>query len=131
MAIKIHPIQDRLRHGKSIPLVKEKHHAVDLPEAKGKFQGLCNVRACLAPGAVFYNSGSRAYYCRECALAIHDASRMNLDWMHERMIQLETTRPSITMEEVETVEDIEHLYNCRAEAKMALQWAQWQQRRLS
>ena len=37
------------------------------PALKGKKNGNCNRTACQAPGAVFYNKGTRAYYCRRCA----------------------------------------------------------------
>lgn len=40
---------------------------------KGKKAGSCNRRACQKPGAVFYNRGSYAYYCGECARLINDA----------------------------------------------------------
>jgi hypothetical protein len=40
---------------------------------KGKKAGSCNRRACQKPGAVFYNRGSYAYYCGDCARLINDA----------------------------------------------------------
>jgi hypothetical protein len=42
---------------------------------KGVSGGLCNRIACLKPGAVFYNSSTRAYYCPECAAKINYWSR--------------------------------------------------------
>lgn len=38
---------------------------------KGVYGKNCNVTRCQKPGAVFYNFGSRAYYCRSCAEAIN------------------------------------------------------------
>lgn len=37
------------------------------PADKGKFGGHCNMSSCLAPGADWYNHGSNAYYCEDCA----------------------------------------------------------------
>ena len=37
---------------------------------KGKYLGSCNRRACQKPGADWYNSATRAYYCEECATKI-------------------------------------------------------------
>jgi hypothetical protein len=42
---------------------------------KGVYGGLCNREACQKPGAVFYNSSTRAYYCPECAAKINYWSR--------------------------------------------------------
>lgn len=40
-----------------------------IPETqkKGHYNGLCNRSACLAPGATWYNRGSYAFYCANCA----------------------------------------------------------------
>lgn len=47
-----------------------------MPLDKGKLNGSCNRTACLAPGANWWNKGSRAYYCRACAETInHDGCR--------------------------------------------------------
>lgn len=46
-----------------------------LPKAaKGVKGENCNVTACQRPGAWFYNTGTRAYYCRQCA---QDIARWN------------------------------------------------------
>jgi hypothetical protein len=45
---------------------------------KGKKAGSCNRRACQKPGAVFYNRGSYAYYCRSCADLINGEYRGDL-----------------------------------------------------
>jgi len=42
---------------------------------KGHYNGSCNRRACQKPGARFYNKGTNAYYCAECARLINDACR--------------------------------------------------------
>lgn len=39
--------------------------------AKGTFGGPCNRTACQAPGATYWNSSTRAYYCRKCAALIN------------------------------------------------------------
>ena len=40
------------------------------PELKGVEGGNCNRTACQQPGAVWYNSSTRKYYCRNCAITI-------------------------------------------------------------
>lgn len=40
----------------------------------GVLGGLCNRKACRAPGATWYNSGSYAYYCPSCAFKINEAN---------------------------------------------------------
>lgn len=42
---------------------------------KGKHGGSCNRSACQAPGAMFYNKSTRAYYCYACAKAINAVNR--------------------------------------------------------
>lgn len=43
---------------------------------KGKKNGKCNRSCCLSPvDVVFYNKGSRAYYCPECAMIINDSNK--------------------------------------------------------
>jgi len=37
------------------------------PPNKGKLHGLCNRSACLRPGAAWFNTSTRAYYCGPCA----------------------------------------------------------------
>ena len=36
-------------------------------DTKGRYMGLCNRSACLAPGANWYNQGSLFFYCEDCA----------------------------------------------------------------
>lgn len=38
---------------------------------KGQFMGSCNRTACQAPGADWYNRGTFAYYCEQCARLIN------------------------------------------------------------
>jgi len=40
------------------------------PKLKGVKDGNCNRTACQAPNAIWWNTGTRAYYCRSCAIAI-------------------------------------------------------------
>lgn len=136
MAIKIHPIQERLRQGKNKPQPKNQTAQArniangNHPE-KGLFNGRCNVTACQEPGAVFFNTGSNAYYCSECAADIHAGTRHHLDWLHERMIYLRDDQPEkeLTLDTVETEDDINRFRNRRVEARMAADWARWQERR--
>jgi len=43
----------------------------ELKPDKGRKNGSCNVRACQAPGATFFNKSTRAYYCAGCAKEIN------------------------------------------------------------
>lgn len=43
-------------------------------DAIGTLGGLCNRKACRAPGATWYNHGTRAYYCQPCAFRINDGT---------------------------------------------------------
>lgn len=45
--------------------------APNFPSNKGLKNGSCNRSVCLAPGALYYNSSTRAYYCKECAYQIN------------------------------------------------------------
>ena len=40
------------------------------PKLKGIEGGNCNRTACQAPFAIWYNTGTHAYYCRHCAIVI-------------------------------------------------------------
>jgi hypothetical protein len=42
---------------------------------KGELNGLCNRTACQKPGASWYNSSTRAYYCGDCAEKINHYSK--------------------------------------------------------
>lgn len=50
--------------------------ALDQPEKpdKGLFNGSCNRRACQVPGATYWNSSTRAHYCKTCAYMINRAN---------------------------------------------------------
>lgn len=48
-------------------------------ELKGKRNGNCNVTACQRPGATWWNTSTRAYYCRSCADEINRWSRHDED----------------------------------------------------
>lgn len=44
----------------------------EIKQEKGKhYKGNCNVTTCQRPGAVWWNKGSHAYYCRRCAERIN------------------------------------------------------------
>ena len=43
---------------------------------KGKEGKNCNRTACQAPGAYFFNKGTRAWYCRHCAEQIEASAVM-------------------------------------------------------
>lgn len=131
MAIKIHPLQVRLREGKTKPAPKRQGTDSSLHPQKGLFNGRCNITACQGPGAVFYNTGTDAYYCPECAADIHAGTRHHTDWLNERMIYFKDDQPEkeLTLETVETEDDIYRITNRRIEARMAADWARWQERR--
>jgi len=40
------------------------------PKLKGVKDGNCNRTACQAPNAIWWNTGTRAYYCHHCAITI-------------------------------------------------------------
>lgn len=42
---------------------------------KGKQNGNCNVTACQRPGATWWNTSTRAYYCANCASEINRWSK--------------------------------------------------------
>ncbi len=44
-------------------------------QTKGRFGGLCNRSACLRHEAYWWNRGSRAYYCQDCAHLINSEFR--------------------------------------------------------
>lgn len=45
-----------------------------LNEDKGLEGGSCNRTACQRPKAVYFNTGTRKFYCKSCALLIHRAN---------------------------------------------------------
>lgn len=44
---------------------------------KGLKDGSCNRRTCQAPGATWWNKGTGAYYCKDCARKINSACRFD------------------------------------------------------
>lgn len=56
------------KHPLGVPYVKSPAES----PIKGKYLGLCNRSACLAPGPTWWNTGSRAYYCANCACMINE-----------------------------------------------------------
>jgi hypothetical protein len=59
----------------TIKVETTKPKTIELPEDKGKFEGSCNIRTCLAPNANWYNRGSLAYYCKSCARMLNRVNR--------------------------------------------------------
>ncbi len=56
-------------------LVREEASAKAKATLKGKQDGNCNVTACQKPGATWWNTSTRAYYCLSCARDINYWSR--------------------------------------------------------
>lgn len=71
-------ISDRFDHKRRQRLLDSERAIADeaLLADKGKRGGLCNRSACLAPGAMWFNTSTRAYYCRGCA---HSINRFAID----------------------------------------------------
>ena len=46
---------------------------------KGKEGGSCNRTLCQAPGATWFNHGSRSWYCADCRRDIERANRRDWD----------------------------------------------------
>lgn len=40
--------------------------------SKGLWKGACNRTACQKPGALYFNSSTRKYYCFDCATLINN-----------------------------------------------------------
>lgn len=49
---------------------------------KGQQGGSCNVTACQEPGATWFNTSTRAFYCPSCARKINRAC---IDFREERL----------------------------------------------
>lgn len=63
------------------------------PALKGKKDGNCNRSACQEPGAYFYNTATRAYYCIACARDIRRWGLMDgFDLFPEFDAELERAR---------------------------------------
>jgi hypothetical protein len=55
---------------------RQKASEIRAKELKGARDGNCNRTACQKPGATWWNTGTRAYYCPSCAHMInHDGCR--------------------------------------------------------
>lgn len=55
----------------------------ELKPDKGKRGGSCNRTACQAPGAIWWNRGSRAWYCEGCAILINEFGGMSHAYQDE------------------------------------------------
>lgn len=67
---RVAPVQPRRENGCAYPVAPE-----DFPEDKGIWDGACNRSACLKYPAKWYNRGSYAFYCEECALMLNDVNK--------------------------------------------------------
>lgn len=56
------------------------HQEASREALKGTYLGNCNRTACQAPGAVWWNFGSRSWYCRDCAILLN---RENAKWVKQ------------------------------------------------
>ena len=59
-------------------VIQEEAKRTEKAELKGKKDGNCNVTACQVPGATWWNTGTRAYYCRYCSSEINKWARHDL-----------------------------------------------------
>jgi hypothetical protein len=73
--------------------------ATVMKEAKGKYMQNCNVTACQKPGATWWNSIMKAYYCRSCAWDINRAAVQ----FRDPVFIFETKPVNITVGEEQTV----------------------------
>lgn len=80
--------------------VVQPQSAESVATQKGVKRGACNRSACLAPGAIFFNSGSRAYYCPKCAREINRANGQELCKIVDPDIQEELDRKSAEIRRV-------------------------------
>lgn len=67
---RVAPVQPRRENGCVYPVDPE-----DFPDDKGVWDGACNRSACLKYPALWYNRGSYAFYCEECAHMLNDANK--------------------------------------------------------
>ena len=66
------------RSGPDVRGIKNQYGVIRTEEelkTKGKYGGLCNRSACLRHEAYWWNRGSRAYYCEDCAHLINKEFR--------------------------------------------------------
>lgn len=57
----------------AVHLDREGVRVAEEPDKKGAYGGNCFRAACQKPGAHYYNTGTRLYYCRDCAQRINQA----------------------------------------------------------
>lgn len=67
---RVAPVQPRRENGCVYPVDPK-----DFPKDKGVWNGACNRSACLAYPALWYNRGSYAFYCEECAHMLNEVNR--------------------------------------------------------
>lgn len=56
-------------------IAQENNSAAKKAKLKGQRDGNCNVTACQKPGATWWNTSTRAYYCPHCASEINRWAR--------------------------------------------------------
>ncbi len=56
-------------------LDSDPHNFATMPPVKGELNGLCNRKACLKPGAIYYNHSTKKHYCPSCADMLNDYNR--------------------------------------------------------
>lgn len=72
--VKVH--RNRWSGGNNIgAVIKSNAAEKEKAELKGKRNGNCNVTACQKPGATWWNTSTRAYYCPHCAREINRWSK--------------------------------------------------------
>lgn len=54
---------------------------MEIHRNKGLLNGRCNRTACQQPGATYFNTSTRAYYCEPCARDITDFTK-RVDGFH-------------------------------------------------
>ena len=101
-------------------------HQNPVKEAKGEYGKDCNRTACPEVRAIYYNVGTRAYYCRGCALDIQRSAnhdnliifpKLTMNWNVKEMNEyLKTTshKTSVTGRYTNTQLDLSRLHPAMA-----------------
>ncbi|MDO8414843.1 MAG: hypothetical protein Q7S87_01380 [Agitococcus sp.] len=72
--VKVH--KNRWTGKSNVPsIINDKAATTRSTVLKGKQDGNCNVTACQKPGATWWNTSTRAYYCANCASEINRWSK--------------------------------------------------------
>jgi hypothetical protein len=78
-----------------------------MPKDKGEYLGSCNRSACLRSGAHWYNHGSLAYYCANCAMDLNYDTFNKRDAL-ENWGHLLCTEGKYDREKFEKIHDLHH-----------------------